>query len=214
MSDKKNEQHNHHKDHSKTIGEDKREEQLIKDPEPRNDKNTKGTEPPADTIEGLEQKLKEQNDQYLRLMAEFDNFKKRVSRDYVQMVESANEKLISELIEVRENLERAVKTGSPCDNAKTLLDGMKLIFSTFNDVLDKNGLEQFGAPGESFDPELHDALMKTPNETVPEDHIAEVFEKGYKFKKRVIKHAKVIVSGGPAGSENAEKDEASECQSE
>lgn len=214
MSDKKNEQHNHHKEHSKAIGEEKQEERLIKDPEPQSDKNTKKTEPPADTIKRLEQKLEEQNDQYLRLMAEFDNFKKRVSRDYVQMVESANEKLISELIEVRENLERAVNTGSLCDNAKMLLDGMKLIFSTFNDVLDKNGLEQFGAPGEPFDPELHDALMKTPNETVPEDHIAEVFEKGYKFKKRVIKHAKVIVSGGPADSENAEKDEASKCQSE
>ena len=73
---------------------------------------------------------------------------------------------------------------------------MKLIFVKFDDVLSKNGLEPFAAQGEPFNPELHDALMKTPSDSVPEDHIAEVFEKGYSLKKKVIRHAKVIVSAG------------------
>ena len=152
-------------------------------------------EGPIDTAEDLRQQLEAQGDRYLRLMAEFDNFKKRVSRDYERLVESANERLMGELIEVRENFERAIKAGE-CADAKALFDGMKLIFSKFDMVLTKNGLAPFAEVGELFDPQLHDALMKTPSDTVPEDHIAEVFEKGYQLKKRVIRHAKVVVSSG------------------
>jgi molecular chaperone GrpE len=155
-----------------------------------------GVEPPVDTLDDLKQQLEAQGDRYLRLMAEFDNFKKRVSRDYERLVESANERLIGELIEIRENFERAVKSGEQCNDAKSVFDGLKLIYTKFDSVLEKNGLESFAAKGEPFNPELHDALMKTPSEEVPEDHIAEVFEKGYSLKKRVIRHAKVIVSAG------------------
>lgn len=152
--------------------------------------------PEIDTVDDLKQQLDAQGDRYLRLMAEFDNFKKRVSRDYERLVESANEKLVGELIEVRENFERALKTGQDTGESNSFFDGMKLIFAKFDAVLEKSGLEPFGAAGEAFDPQLHNALMKVPNESVPEDHIVEVFEKGYNLKKRVIRHAKVIVSGG------------------
>jgi molecular chaperone GrpE len=153
-------------------------------------------EQPVDSLDDLKRQLEEQSDRYLRLMAEFDNFKKRISRDYERLVESANEKLISELIEVRENFERAVKTGESANDAKILFDGMKLIFAKFDEVLSKNGLEPFGAPGELFNPQMHDALMKSPHADIAEDHIAEVFEKGYYLKKRVLRHARVVVSSG------------------
>jgi molecular chaperone GrpE len=215
MSDKKNEQHHHHKEHAKTPGETKPEEQSKEESElPKSPaaEAAVGTEPPADSLEELKQRLAAQGDQYLRLMAEFDNFKKRVSRDYERLIESANERLMLELIDVRENLERAVNAGRECDNAKALLDGMKLIFAKLNDVLVKNGLEPFGVTGELFDPQLHDALMKIPHEAIPDEHIAEVFEKGYTLKNRVIKHARVAVSSGAAGKENgSNKKEAMEC---
>lgn len=153
-------------------------------------------EPPVDSLDDLKRQLEEQSDRYLRLMAEFDNFKKRISRDYERLVESANEKLISELIEVRENFERAVKTGESASDAKILFEGMKLIFAKFDEVLSKNGLEPFGAPGEVFNPQMHDALMKSPHADIAEDHIAEVFEKGYYLKNRVLRHARVVVSSG------------------
>jgi molecular chaperone GrpE len=153
-------------------------------------------EPPVDSLDDLKRQLEEHSDRYLRLMAEFDNFKKRISRDYERLVESANEKLISELIEVRQNFERAVKTGESANDAKSLFEGMKLIFMKFDEVLSKNGLEPFGAPGELFDPQVHDALMKSPHADIAEDHIAEVFEKGYYLKKRVLRHARVVVSSG------------------
>ena len=153
-------------------------------------------EEPIDSLEDLKQQLEEQSDRYLRLMAEFDNFKKRVSRDYERLVESANEKLMSELIEVRENFERAIRSDEKCTDPKSIFDGMKLIFAKFNTVLAGNGLESFAAAGEPFDPQLHDALLKVPDAGIPEDHIVEVFEKGYYLKKHVLRHAKVIVSSG------------------
>lgn len=148
-------------------------------------------EGPIDTLEDLKQQLEGQSDRYLRLMAEFDNFKKRVSRDYERLVESANEKLMGELIEVRENFERAIRSDEKCTDPRSIFDGMKLIYAKFDDVLTRNGLEPFAAAGEKFDPQLHDALMKVPSADIPEDHIVEVFEKGYHLRKRVLHHAKV-----------------------
>ena len=170
--------------------------EAMAEPEVSETSTTASEEPPVDTLDDLKIQLDAQSDRYLRLMAEFDNFKKRVSRDYERLVESANEKLISELIEVRENFERAMKTGESATDIKTILDGMKLIFTKFDEVLFRNGLEPFGSPGDVFDPQLHDALMKTPHAEYSEDHIADVFEKGYYLKKRVLRHAKVIVSSG------------------
>ncbi|MBN1130801.1 MAG: nucleotide exchange factor GrpE [Chitinispirillaceae bacterium] len=194
MSDKKNDPHHHGKEHDQTPVDEKPadclETTVVKEhPAAVN-------APEAEPLEDLKQKLDAQSDSYLRLMAEFDNFKKRTSRDYERLIECANEKLIAELIEVRENFERAVKAGDQCDSVKTLMEGMKLIFSKLDRVLANNGLEPFGRAGDRFDPQFHDALMKIPDEEVPEDHILEIFEKGYSLKKRVIKHARVVVSSG------------------
>ena len=142
-------------------------------------------------------------------MAEFDNFKKRVSRDYERLVESANEKLISEMNDVRENFERAVKTGESASDAKSLFEGLKLIYVKFDEVLSRNGLEPFGVLADLepffFDPQLHDALMKSPHAEIAEDHIVDVFEKGYYLRKRVLRHAKVIVSSGKPEKEKEVK---------
>lgn len=155
----------------------------------------KETRQASESIDEIKKALNAEKDRYLRLMAEFDNYKKRVSRDYERLVDSANEKLMLEMVDVHDNFDRAVRSSENAD-AKTLLDGLKLIFGKFESVLVKNGLEVFTAPGDPFDPQLHDALMKTANNTIPEDHVADVFEKGYKLKGKVIKHAKVIVSSG------------------
>jgi molecular chaperone GrpE len=198
MSEKKHEQHGN--GHKKDTYHGKQEEPVKK--EEKAEETAVEAKPLIDSADDLKHQLDAQSDRYLRLMAEFDNFKKRVSRDYERLVESANERLMGELIEVRENLERAVKAGEQCSDIKSMYEGMMLIFTKFNDVLSRNGLEPFGAVGDQFDPELHDAMMKIPNDTVPEDHIGEVFEKGYRLKKRVIRHAKVIVSAGAGKEDN------------
>jgi molecular chaperone GrpE len=149
----------------------------------------------VDPLVELQQQVNSWNDRYVRLMAEFDNYKKRISREYERQVESANEKLMIEMIDVRENFERALKSGSGVD-AQVLFDGMKLIFNKFDAVLSNNGLETFGSVGDAFDPQIHDALMNAPKAEIPADHIADIYERGYKVKSKVIKHAKVIISSG------------------
>jgi len=146
-------------------------------------------------IAGLEADLKTANERFVRLMAEFDNYKKRTSREYERLVESANEKLMIELIEVRETFERALKHTENAD-LQSFVDGTKLIFNKFDAVLAANGLTPFAEVGEEFDPQLHDAMLKQPHPELEEDHIVDIFEKGYKLKDRVIKHARVIVSAG------------------
>jgi molecular chaperone GrpE len=144
-------------------------------------------------IEELSGQLEAANDKYLRLMAEFDNFKRRSAKEYERMIEAANEKLMKDITEVRENFERAFKSNAAGDK---LLEGMKLIFSKLNAILQKHGLEVYAEAGQKFDPEVHDALMRMPHEKIEEGHVVEVHERGYKLKGNIIKHAKVVVSSG------------------
>lgn len=148
-------------------------------------------------IVDLNERLGGLNDKYLRLMAEFDNFKRRTAREYEKLVEGANERLILEIIDVRENMERALKTGETLPaESQGFLTGIKLIFDKLENILKRQGLEVFCEKGDEFNPELHDAMIKVPHAEINEEHIAEVCEKGYKLKGRVIKHAKVMVSSG------------------
>jgi len=146
--------------------------------------------------ENLAGELKAANERYLRLMAEFDNYKKRTSREYHRMIESATEKIISSMLDVRNTFELAIKHGETSSDYQKLFDGVKLIFTKFDGVLSSHGLTAFAEIGDEFDPQIHDALMKMAHETVPEDHIADIYEKGYRLNDRVIKHARVIVSSG------------------
>ncbi len=157
---------------------------------------------PEEVAEDFKEKFEAVNEKHLRLMAEFDNFRKRTSRDYERLIEAANEKLMLELVEVRENFDRALRTTEKNEECKSFHEGMELIYAKFSEILEKNGLEPFAAIGEQFDPQIHDALMKTEHPTLPEDHIAEVFEKGYRLKSRVVKHARVIVSSGVPQNES------------
>jgi molecular chaperone GrpE len=170
-----------------------------------------------DPVEALQKELEEQKDKYIRLMAEFDNYKRRTGKEYERLIELANERLMSDIIEVRESFDRAINMAGENHDLPAFLEGMKLIFNKLEDSLKKNGLSVFTEVGDEFDAEIHDAMMKTPHDEIQEDHITEIYEKGYKLKNHVIKHAKVIVSAGKASDavkENAENEEAQETVNE
>ncbi len=172
------------------------------------EKEETAEEESKDPIEALKEELERQKDKYIRLMAEFDNYKRRTSKEYERLVESANERLMRDIIEVRESFERALAMAGENEDYITFLEGMKLIFTKLDENLKKNGLEVFTEVGDEFDPEIHNAMMKTPHDEIEEDHIIEIYEKGYKLKNHVIKHAKVIVSAGvPPEAENKDKNE-------
>jgi molecular chaperone GrpE len=140
----------------------------------------------------------ELNNKYLRLYAEFDNFRRRSAKESLENYQNASAKIIGQLLPTLENFARAF---SPEHKASTLEDfepGIQMIYNNFKDVLEEAGLEEINPEGEEFDPNLHEALMKQPHDTVEEDHVVQVFQKGYKLKDKILKHAQVVLSQGKA----------------
>lgn len=144
-------------------------------------------------INQLQGELALQKDKYVRLMAEFDNFKKRTAGEYSKMIEMANKNLVEDLIEVRETFEKALAAEN---DSSAFKDGVALIYSKFDEILAKHGLESFGEVGDEFDPSLHDAMMKQASDEVEEGKISVIFQKGYKLRNNIIRHAKVVISSG------------------
>ena len=147
--------------------------------------------------------LKEQagaaTDKFVRLMAEFDNFRRRTAKEQLDLIETANGKLLEKLSEVLDNFGRAA---APENNKQKDFDafskGIQMIHDQFYKILTDAGLVQIDPIGQEFDPNEQEALMNQPSDTVPESHVVQVFQKGYKLKNKLLKTAKVIVSSGPA----------------
>ena len=150
----------------------------------------------ADSTETLKAELAAANDRNLRLMAEFDNFRRRSAKEQPELIETANGKLLEKLSEVQDNFERAFATENKAKDLEAFEKGMQMIYNQFAKILTDAGLEQIDPTGAEFDPNCHEALMQQPSETVPEGHVVTVFQKGYKLKNKILKTAKVIVSSG------------------
>ena len=150
--------------------------------------------PSAEEI--LKQQLAESNDRFVRLMAEFENFRRRNAKEQLELIETANGKLLEKLSEVQDNFERAFASENKAKDLEAFEKGMQMIYNQFAKVLTDAGLEQIDPTGKEFDPNLHEALMQQPSETIPEGHVVTVFQKGYKLKNKILKTAKVIVSSG------------------
>jgi molecular chaperone GrpE len=146
-------------------------------------------EPPS-----IEDQLREKEDQCLRLAAEFDNYKKRTARQFVSVLESAQAEVITELLTIQDNFERALQVENNKGDFADFKKGVELIFSQLADLLKKNGVEPFESVGEKFDPNYHEALMTVESDDKEEGIIVEEFTKGYKFKDRILRHAKVSVA--------------------
>ena len=165
--------------------------------EPAADAAEQSAEPAAeDPTAALKAALAEANDRNLRLMAEFDNFRRRSAKEQLELIETANGKLLEKLSEVQDNFERAFASENKAQDLEAFEKGMQMIYNQFAKILTDAGLEQIDPTGAEFDPNCHEALMQQPSETIPEGHVVTVFQKGYKLKNKILKTAKVIVSSG------------------
>lgn len=135
-------------------------------------------------------------DKYLRLFAEFENYRTRSAREQLELINTANGKILTKLSEVKDNFDRAFAEENKTGDLAAFEKGIKLIQEQFNKVLEEFGLETIDPTGEVFDPNLHEALMNQPSDTVPEGSVIQVFQKGYRIKNKLLKVAKVIVSSG------------------
>jgi molecular chaperone GrpE len=139
-----------------------------------------------------EKKAEEQeSERYMRLMAEFQNFKRRAAREKSDIHAYANEKIIGELLPVLDNFERALETKS--DDVEGYAKGMELIFTQLKTALEHAGLEEIPALGEEFDPNVHNAVMTEDSDEHEDNHISKVLQKGYKLNDKVIRPSMVAV---------------------
>ena len=140
--------------------------------------------------EKLKKELAETSDKYLRMLAEYDNFRRRTQKEKEGIYADAYESALSAVLPVADNLERAAL----CTDGESLSDGVKMIIKQFSEALGKLGVEAYGARGDAFDPVVHNAVMQIEDEELGENTVAEVLQKGYKKGDRILRHAVVKVA--------------------
>ena len=147
------------------------------------------TEPTAE--EKLTQELNETKDKLLRVMAEYDNFRKRSQKEKEMAYGDTKASTIAEFLPVYDNFIRAMSTETA--DLDSFKKGIEMIFNQYGETFKKLGVEPFGEKGETFDPNIHNAVMHGEDEELPENSISDVFSTGYKMGDRVIRPAIVKV---------------------
>ena len=146
-------------------------------------------------------------EKYMRLVAEFDNARKRMERDKVEFIKYANEGLIEQFLGILDDLERTVAAAEANHNDyKSFLKGIELVMAHVYEMLKKNGVKPIDTKGKIFDPHSHEALMQEEKEGVKEGTIIEEFQKGYLLGDRVVRTAKVKVAKSKSANTHQEKD--------
>lgn len=142
-------------------------------------------------VNELEVALKESEDKYARILAEYDNFRKRSKKEQEAVYGNAFAQGVASFLPVLDNIGRAVETECTDEQYK---NGILLIDKQLKELYTKLGIVEFGEKGDSFDPEIHNAVMHTDDDELPENSVAEVFQKGYKIGDRIIRIAMVKVA--------------------
>lgn len=139
----------------------------------------------------LEKALQDANDKHLRTLAEYDNYRKRSQREKEQAYADSKASVLTELLPVLDNFERAAgnKDAAPADYQK----GVDMIFNQFTEIFKKLGVESYGEAGDTFDPNIHSAVMHTEEDGAPENSVTDVFSKGYRLGEKILRPAVVKV---------------------
>lgn len=149
---------------------------------------------PEEKIAALEAEVADLKDQLLRRAADFDNYRKRMIKEKQETYDYANSALLADLLDSLDNFDRTVDAAATATDPKSIADGIKMINSNLVKMLeDKYGLVGYGAEGDEFNPDEHEAIGRMEDDGAEKETLAQVYLKGYKLKDRVIRHAKVMV---------------------
>ncbi|MEC4684562.1 MAG: nucleotide exchange factor GrpE [Nitrospirota bacterium] len=151
-------------------------------------------QPPEERVKELEAELTESRERYLRLYAEFENYKKRVQKDKEEMLKYGTEPLLQDLLTVLDNLEMAIQHAEKEVSAESLIQGVELTLKEFRKVLNKYGISEIEAVGKPFDPAYHHAMSQVERSDLEDKTVVEEYRKGYMLKDRTIRPALVAVS--------------------
>jgi molecular chaperone GrpE len=157
----------------------------------------------------LRAESQENRDKYIRLQADFDNFRRRALRERTDLIAYGHENLVKDLLSTVDNLDRAIDHARRSDGGdlESLLQGVELLQRDLYGVLEQHGLSQVETVGSQFDPGIHEAMAQRPDDSVPANTVTEVLQKGYQLRDRLLRAARVVVAKpGPDGSEEKEED--------
>ena len=173
----------------KAVEETSNDEEVAEDAENKTEETTEKEE-----VNPLQEKYDTLNNQYIRLAADFDNYRKRQEQEKEALLKYGAEKTLKKMIEVLDNFERGLKAIETVDDSEKLKECYNLAYKNFIDVLTKSGLETIKAEGEEFDPNFHEAVMQTPTSEKPEHTIIAELQKGYKLGDKVLRPTLVNVA--------------------
>lgn len=146
-------------------------------------------------IDQLKQQLETSNKEYMFLMAEFDNFRKRTIKEKAEIIRNATEKAMKELLPVVDDFERGLAAMAETTDAEAVKDGMELIYNKFIKYLEQNGVKAIDSTGADFDTELHEAIAMVPSpDESQKGKVIDTVMKGYTINDKVIRHSKVAVA--------------------
>lgn len=191
--DKQEEKENKITENEETIDESIKENE---------DENEKLIDKSEEKIAELEAQVKEWHDKFLRKAAEFENYKRRTENDQFNLINYAAESFIIKLLPVVDDFERTLQHIDDDNNIDAVKEGIKLVYEKLLKVLDEQGVKKMKVKGEPFNVDYHDALMQRKDDSVPPHTVLEEIEKGYIYRDKVIRHAKVIVSEETSSDDN------------
>jgi len=147
-------------------------------------------------LEAAKAEIESLKDQLLRKAADFENYKKRVQREFENLIKTANENLITDILPVLDDFERSLNFGKDHNDFNSFYEGVELIYKKLQKTLADYGLKPIESVGKEFNLELHEAVMQVESQEHPPNTVVEEHQKGYMLNDKVIRHAKVIVSKG------------------
>lgn len=146
------------------------------------------------TVQELQAKLKEADEKVLRVAADFDNDKKRIQKRAEEMLKYANEKIVTDLLPLIDDFDRALESLNQGHDLKTIQQGLNMVQTSFHKILSENGVEQIDALNKPFDPNLHEAVGQVISDTKEEDTVVEEMQRGYTLNGRLARPSRVKVS--------------------
>lgn len=182
-------------ENAKTAESHEKDTQETQDTAEEEEKELTAEEKLEKELEKAQKIIDEQKDKYLRLSAEFDNFRKRTIKEKAELIKNGGEKTICAVLPILDDFERALQNIQKAEDIKAVAEGVDLIFQKFQKVLAQEGLKEMKPVGETFDTDFHEAvaLVPAPNEE-QKGKVLDCVQTGYKLNDKVIRHAKVVVA--------------------
>jgi molecular chaperone GrpE len=150
-------------------------------------------------VERLRSEAQENRDRYIRLQADFDNFRRRALKERTDLIQYGAENLLKDLLSTLDNLDRATghARSSEGGDLESFLQGVELLQRDLHTVLEQHGVTEINAVGSDFNPGIHEAMAQKPDDSVPPNTVMEVLEKGYQLRDRLLRAARVVVAKAP-----------------